>query len=167
MCNKKRKGYIQVYTGNGKGKTTAALGLALRAVGAGMKVFIAQFVKGCDYSELESIKKLSEHITIKQYGREKFIYNVENEDIARARKGLKEVEEIIRNGKYDIVILDEANIAVNLKLFSPQELIDIISSKPESMEIVITGRYADPLIIEKADLVTEMVEIKHYYKKWC
>jgi cob(I)alamin adenosyltransferase len=164
MCKEKRKGYIQVYTGDGKGKTTAALGLALRAVGAGMKVFIAQFVKGCDYSELESIKKLSEYITIKQYGREKFIYDVENEDIERARKGLNEVKEIIRNGEYDIVILDEANIAVNLKLFSPQELIEIISSKPEHMEIVITGRYADPLIIEKADLVTEMVEIKHYYK---
>lgn len=160
------KGYVQVYTGNGKGKTTAAFGLALRAAGAGLKVFIAQFVKGMKYSELESIKKLDDMITIKQYGRGWFIEKeINQEDINLAQNGLKEVRNIINSGDYQLVILDEANIATHFKLFSPQELLDIINSKPEHVELVITGRHADPLIIDKADLVTEMHEIKHYYHK--
>ena len=158
------KGYVQVYTGNGKGKTTAAFGLAIRAAGAGLKVFIAQFVKGMRYSELESIKKLDDMITIKQYGRRWFIQKkINQKDINLAQKGLKEVKNIINSGNYQLVILDEANIATHFKLFSPQELLDLINSKPDHVELVITGRYADPLIIDKADLVTEMHEIKHYY----
>ena len=160
------KGYVQVYTGNGKGKTTAAFGLAVRAAGAGLKVFIAQFVKGMRYSELESIKKLDDMITIKQYGRGWFIKKkINQKDINLAQKGLKEVKNIINSGNYQLVILDEANIATHFKLFSPPELLDLINSKPDHVELVITGRYADPLIIDKADLVTEMHEIKHYYNK--
>ena len=158
-------GYVQVYTGDGKGKTTAAFGLALRAAGAGLKVFIAQFVKGMKYSELDAIRILP-NITIKQYGRNCFVYGKpEKEDIKRARDGLIEVKEIITSDKYQIVILDEANIAVCYNLFSAEELLEVINSKPESTELVITGRRADKKIIDMADLVTEMLEIKHYYSK--
>ena len=160
------KGYVQVYTGNGKGKTTAALGLALRAAGAGLKVFIAQFAKGSKYSELESLKKFDDVIVIKQYGRKDFIRKEAiPEDINLAQEGLKEVRNIITSGEYPLVILDEANIATYFKLFSPQELLDLIHSKPEHVELVITGRYADSLIMDNADLVTEMREIKHYSHK--
>ena len=160
------KGYVQVYTGDGKGKTTAAFGLALRAAGAGFRVFIAQFVKKMKYCELKSLKKFEDIITVKQYGREDFIRDKANqEDINLARKGLKEVADIINAGEYQLVILDEANVATHFNLFTPQELLDIINSKPEHVELVITGRNANPLIIEKADLVTEMREIKHYYHK--
>ena len=160
------KGYVQVYTGDGKGKTTAALGLALRAVGAGLKVYIAQFVKGMKYSELDAMKKLSDSITIKQYGRDCFIYrDPEKEDIQAAQEGLKEVWEIMCSGEYQMIILDEANIATYYNLFSVDDLLDFIRAKPEEVELVITGRKADPRIIEEADLVTEMREIKHYYQK--
>ena len=158
------KGYIQIYTGNGKGKTTAAFGLALRAIGAGLKVYIAQFVKGVEYSELESVKRLSDFITLKQYGLGFFVNRKPNkEDVRIAREGLKEVREIMCSGAYDLVILDEANIAICYDLFSVEDLLDFMRAKPESVELVITGRRADPRIIEWADLVTEMKEIKHYY----
>ncbi|MFH1195979.1 MAG: cob(I)yrinic acid a,c-diamide adenosyltransferase [bacterium] len=157
------KGYIHIYTGNGKGKTTAALGLALRAAGAGKSVFIAQFVKGMHYSELEAIKRIPE-IEIKQYGLDCFIINEPtNADIQAAQAGLAEVSEIIKAGKYDLVILDEACIAIYYRLFNSGELIEILELKPESMEIIITGRYAPPELIAMADLVTEMHEVKHYY----
>ena len=159
-------GYIHIYTGNGKGKTTASLGLALRAAGAGKKVFIAQFVKGMHYAELDALKRFEPEITLRQYGRDCFIrYEPEAEDINLAKQGLTEVTDKIRSGKYDIVILDEACIALYYKLFSLDELLGIIASKPESLEIVITGRYAPPELIEIADLVTEMIEVKHYYSK--
>ena len=159
------KGYVQVYTGDGKGKTTAALGLALRAFGAGLNVYIAQFVKGMDYSELITLENLSEHITLKQYGRDCFIKKApQEEDILAAREGLKEVKEIMDSGKYQVIILDEANIATFYELFSVEELLDLIRNKPKDIELVITGRRADPRVIEAADLVTEMKEIKHYYQ---
>jgi len=159
------KGYVQVYTGDGKGKTTAALGLAVRAAGAGLNVYIAQFVKGMHYSELITLGKLSEHITIKQYGRDCFIKNEpQEEDIQAAREGLREVREIISSGKYQVIILDEANIATLYELIRVEELLDLIKTKPEDVELVITGRRADPRIIEVADLVTEMKEVKHYYQ---
>jgi len=158
------KGYIQIYTGNGKGKTTAAFGLALRAVGAGLKVYIAQFVKGVDYSELNSVKRLSDSITLRQFGLGFFVNREpDKEDIRVAREGLKEVQEIMCSGMYDLVILDEANIATHYNLFSVEDLLDFMRAKPESVELVITGRMADPQVIESADLVTEMKEIKHYY----
>ncbi len=159
------KGYVQVYTGDGKGKTTAALGLALRAVGAGLKVYIAQFVKGMHYSELISLDMLSEHITLKQYGRNCFINkDPQKEDIQAAQEGLREVREVMNSGEYQVIILDEANIATLYDLFSVEDLLDIIKKKPEDVELVITGRRADPRIIEAADLVTEMKEVKHYYQ---
>lgn len=159
------KGYVQVYTGDGKGKTTAALGLALRACGAGLRVYIAQFVKGMKYSELASIEMLSPQVTIRQYGRDCFIRkDPEPEDIQAAQAGLAEVREIMRCRTHQLIILDEANIATWYHLISVDDLLALIQEKPDEVELVITGRNADPAIIAAADLVTEMKEVKHYYR---
>lgn len=161
----KEKGYIQVYTGDGKGKTTAAFGLALRAAGAGKKVFIGQFVKGMHYSELDIIPKIP-NINIKQYGLDCFIYNEPSQDdIDAARAGFFEMKDILCSGEYDLVIMDEANIALYYKLFTFDELRQALISRAEHVEVVITGRKAPKELIEMADLVTEMKEIKHYYTK--
>ncbi len=158
-----KKGYVQIYTGDGKGKTTAAFGLAMRASGAGFKVFIGQFVKGRNYSELKTFPKL-ENIEIKQYGQESFIIDKPSEtDIRLAREGLKEIESKLVSGDYDIVILDEGNIAIFFKLFTAEELIEVLEKRAPKTEVVITGRRATDQLIEYADLVTEMKEIKHYY----
>lgn len=160
------RGCLQVYTGNGKGKTTAALGLALRAAGAGLRVYIAQFVKGMDYSELKSIQHLSEWITLKQFGRGCFIRGEPtDEDVQAARAGLAEAQRVMESDEADLLILDEANIATHFNLFSIEELLDLIDNRPPTMELVITGRNADNRVIERADLVTEMNEVKHYYNK--
>jgi cob(I)alamin adenosyltransferase len=160
------KGYIHLYTGNGKGKTTAAIGLAIRAVGAGKKVFFAQFVKGNTYSEILTIKRTLPEIHIKQYGLDCFIYNEPTaEDVRAARQGLEEVSEIMIQGNYDVVILDEACIALYYNLFTTKELIEVLNKKNETTEIVITGRYATSELMDVCDLVTEMKEIKHYYTK--
>ena len=160
------KGYVHIYTGDGKGKTTAALGLALRAAGAGLKVFFAQFLKSGTYSELKALERFSDLIKVRQYGRGCFISGMpEKEDIEYAKKGLNEVKEIISSGKYDLVVLDEINIAVYFGLISLDELLEVIRQRPAHVELVLTGRRADPKLIEEADLVTEMKEIKHYYKK--
>lgn len=159
------KGYIQVYTGNGKGKTTAALGLAVRAVGAGLKVYIAQFLKGMDYAELHSLKNFS-NITLERFGRPQFIHGKpDKEDIRLAREGLKRIREVLSSGNYDVVILDEANIAVHLKLFSAEELIEAIRGRASNVEVVVTGRYAPEELLKIADLITEMKDVKHYYEK--
>jgi cob(I)alamin adenosyltransferase len=160
------QGFIQVYTGNGKGKTTAALGLALRSYGAGKRIFIGQFIKGKHYSELDAIKNCLNDIELKQYGLDCFIVNEpEEKDILAAKNGLAEMEKIIQSGKYDLVIMDELNIALYYKLFEIDSVLEILKSKPKHVEIVITGRYAHERIIDIADLVTEMVEVKHYYSK--
>lgn len=159
-------GYIHVYTGNGKGKTTAAFGLALRAAGAGLKVFIGQFIKGKPYSEIAVIDKYLKNITVKQYGLGCFIVNVPtDDDIKAARRGLDEMHEIIREGKFDVVIMDEIHIALHYKLFEAEELLEIITDKAEHVELILTGRYAPQPIIDRADLVTEMKEVKHYFQK--
>jgi len=161
-----RRGYIQVYTGNGKGKTTAALGLALRAAGAGLKVFIAQFIKKRKCSEHKAMERFKDLITIKQYGtgflRSKIPTPSEK---ASAKKGLEDVKKALLSGQYDMVMLDEVNIATHYGLLSVDELLDVLEKKPSGVELILTGRYADKRIIEKADLVTKMKEIKHYYRK--
>jgi cob(I)alamin adenosyltransferase len=160
------KGYVQLYYGNGKGKTTAAMGLALRAAGCGLQVFIAQFVKGLKYSELISLAKLRDNITVKQYGRGCFIKReATQKDVDAALKGLAEVKKIVASGKYDMVILDEITIAEYFKLLSVEDILALIASKPKNVELILTGRKADSRIVEAADLVTEMVEIKHYYNE--
>ncbi|MCG8335646.1 MAG: cob(I)yrinic acid a,c-diamide adenosyltransferase [Proteobacteria bacterium] len=160
------KGYVQVYTGNGKGKTTAALGLTLRAVGAGYKIFIGQFVKGMTYAELESLGRLTEQVTVRQYGRDVFIRNnPKPEDIEKAKAGLDEIRAAATSGEYQVVIMDEGNIATSLKLIDVDDILELIETKHEGTELIITGRNADPKLIERADLVTEMKEVKHYYKE--
>lgn len=159
-----KKGYVHVYTGNGKGKTTAALGMALRAAGAGLNVFIAQFVKSMEYSEIKALKRFDDCITVKQYGQGCFIENGAcAEDIAIAQKGLSEVKSVLASDRYQVVILDEAAIAVHFNLFSDDELLAALGGRHESAEVIVTGRYASEALIRYADLVTNMQEIKHYY----
>ncbi len=159
-------GYVQVYTGDGKGKTTAAIGLAVRAAGAGLKVFIAQFIKQGDYSEIKTLRKLSDMITVEQYGMGRFVDGKPiKEDFAIAAEGLKRVRQVMHSGKYDVVILEEANVAVSYGLITEQQLLDMITAKPDEVEMVITGRNASPLVLDRADLVTEMRPVKHYYNK--
>ncbi len=159
------KGYVQIYTGNGKGKTTAALGLCLRAVCAGKKVFFGQFIKGMPYSELKAASYLPD-FEMKQYGNDCFIYRDPTEkDINLAKNGLKALGEIVRSGLYDIVVMDEINIALYFKLFDVKDVLDILADRPEHTEVVLTGRYAPEELVEVADLVTEMKEIKHYYQQ--
>ena len=164
-----RKGYIQIYTGNAKGKTTAALGLALRAAGAGHTVFIAQFVKKRKCSEHKAFERFSDIITVKQFGTG-FIKSGQQSAISSqqkltARKGFEEVMAVIASKQFDMVILDEINVATHYGLLSVEEVLELLDAKPLNVELVLTGRYADERIIEKADLVTEMKEIKHYFKK--
>ena len=160
------KAYIHVYTGNGKGKTTAAFGLALRAVGAGMKVFIGQFVKGKTYNENIAIARYLKNITVQQFGLGCFIVNTPtDDDIRAAGKGLDKMSKIIEAGEHNLVIMDEVNIALYYKLIDVNQLIDIMKNKPDHIELVLTGRYAPQEIINIADLVTEMKEVKHYYQQ--
>lgn len=159
------KGYIQVYTGNGKGKTTAALGLTLRACGAGKRVLFAQFIKKGNYAEIEALSRFFPTVDVRQYGLGRFISGAPTEeDIRAAQDGLRELEQLISFGFYDVVVLDEANVAVHRGLFVPDKLIRLIQNRPPDMEIVLTGRHASPEILEIADLVTEMREIKHYFR---
>jgi len=161
-----RKGYTQVYTGNGKGKTTAAIGLSIRAAGAGLSVFIAQFIKMGDYSEIKALTRFSDLINVEQFGLGRFANRKPApEDIAAAQKGLERVRTVMASDEYDIIIMEEANVAVKLGLFNEQELIELIINKPPDKELVITGRGASARVIENADLVTEMKSIKHYYQK--
>jgi cob(I)alamin adenosyltransferase len=161
-----RKGYIQVYTGNGKGKTTAALGLALRSVGAGFRVFIAQFIKKRRCSEHVLLDELRDRVTVKQYGTGFLLGKKPTKAaIQAARTGYEEVRKALLSEQYDVVILDEANVAVRYGLITTQELLDLMALKPKKVELVITGRYADEKVMQAADLVTEMCEIKHYAKQ--
>jgi cob(I)alamin adenosyltransferase len=160
------KGFVQVYTGDGKGKTTAALGLSLRAAGAGLKVFITQFIKMGDYSEIKALHRFSDLITVEQYGLGRFIKGDPSiDDISAARKGLEKVHAVLLGAKHDVVIMEEANVAVMCGLFSVDDILGLIAIKPESVELIITGRGADPRIVKIADIVTEMKCIKHNYNR--
>ena len=159
------KGYLQIYTGDGKGKTTAAIGLAVRAAGAGLKVYIAQFMKLGDYGEIAALKRLSDCITVEQFGTGRFIRgNPAPEDIAAARGGIERVRAIFEGRGHQLVVLDEANVAAACGLFSPADLLDLVRARPEGVEVVVTGRRAAPELIAQADLVTEMKAVKHYYQ---
>ena len=161
-----KQGYLHVYTGDGKGKTTAAFGLALRAAGAGLRVFVVQFVKGMWYAELAALEKLADSITVLQAGRDCFIHrDPAEEDIRAAREGLEAARRAMQSGDYRLVILDEANIATYYNLFAVDELLELIESRPPDVEVVVTGRKADPRLLQAADLVTDMREVKHYYTR--
>ncbi len=162
-----QKGYIQVYTGNGKGKTTCMLGLTLRACGAGKKVFIGQFMKKGNYSEIKALTQYLPQVVTEQYGSGKFISKETKglDDIKAAQEGYKKALKLVSGSDYDIVILDEVNVAVQIGLISEEELLTLMDTKADTTELVLTGRYATDKVIERADLVTEMAEIKHYFEK--
>jgi cob(I)alamin adenosyltransferase len=162
----KERGLVQVYTGNGKGKTTAALGLALRAAGHGKKTCVIQFMKGeIYYGELGAAKLLSPYLEIIQMGRPDFVSktNPDPKDVRLARQGLDLARDILAGRKYDIVVLDEINVALDFGLIGLDDVIALIDARPPETELILTGRYAKKEIIERADLVTEMTEIKHPY----
>ncbi len=162
------RGYVQIYTGNGKGKTTASLGLAFRAVGRGLKVCMVQFIKGGDeYGEHLLAKKLAPLLTIHQTGRDNWIFKdkLDPEDIRIANETLALARSALKSGEYDLVILDEINGAVWFGLIDVEQVLQLVKDKPDNVELVLTGRSADEQLIEVADLVTEMCEIKHYYQR--
>jgi cob(I)alamin adenosyltransferase len=166
--NKLKQGFVQIYTGNGKGKSTAAIGQAVRAAGFGLKTYIAQFMKEYPYNELISLKHLSEWISIEQFGGDEFVYKKElpdEEELTKSQKGMQSAREKMLSGEYDIVILDEAIVAIYFKLIETRELTEFIKAKPENVELILTGRYCPEELIELADLVTEMKEVKHYYQR--
>ncbi len=165
-ASKKQPGLVQVYSGNGKGKTTAALGLALRAAGHGKKTCVIQFMKGeIYYGELGAASMLSPYLEIIQMGRPDFVNknNPDPKDVQLARRAVELAKEILAGKKYDILVLDEINVALDFGLIELADVMALIDAKPAETELILTGRYAKKEIIERADLVTEMKEIKHPY----
>ena len=160
-------GLIHVYTGNGKGKTTAAIGLGIRALGNGLKVLMIQFMKGRRYSELDALEQVKD-FTVVQFGRDEFVSkkNPEKIDIDLAQKGISYAREVLQKNLFDVVILDEINVAVDFQLIALDEVLNLLKLKPKTMELILTGRYAPPELIKHADVVSEVLEIKHPYQKW-
>ncbi|MCD4783465.1 MAG: cob(I)yrinic acid a,c-diamide adenosyltransferase [Candidatus Eremiobacteraeota bacterium] len=159
------KGRVQVYTGDGKGKTTAALGLAIRAAGHGLKIKIIQFMKGrFDYGEIAAMKRFPE-ISMHQFGRVDLVYKGKEKEIdyQQAQSALKMAMDSLHDPDLDILILDEINVAIHFDLINTESLLDLLNNRPKNMEIIITGRKAPEEIIERADLVTRMESVKHYY----
>ena len=163
---KTAKGLVIVITGDGKGKTTAAFGQALRAIGQGYKVFVQQFMKGRKYGEFIAAEKYLPHLTISMSGLDSFVMrdNPAAIDIELAQKGLDTAQKAINSGKYDIIILDEINVALDFKLIALTAVIELIKNKPANLDLILTGRYAPPEIIELADTVSQVHEVKHHYK---
>lgn len=160
------KGYIHIYTGGGKGKTTAAFGLALRAAGAGRRVFVGQFIKDMEYHEVTLIRKALPEITVELFGTGEGCLIVREggeRDISCAEQGLMRVKEVMLSGEYQMVILDEILVAMLLGLVSEDQIAEIMSLRPDPVELILTGRGATQRLIDMADLVTECAEIKHYY----
>ncbi len=163
----KTRGLVELFTGDGKGKTSAALGVALRALGQGLKVYIVFFMKGdFPYGEQKVLSQLP-GITFERFGFQDFVdpANVKPEEKAEAKKAVQAARKAMLSGKYDVVILDEVNVAVAWKLIDIEEVIKLVQDRPENVELILTGRYADPRLIELADLVTDMVKVKHPYDK--
>ncbi len=160
-------GLVQVYTGDGKGKTTAALGLALRAAGSGLRTFIGQFMKGSPYGELEALRQLEPLVVIEQFGDRKHVRPGEPspKQIAQAQAGLRRIEQVLQSNEFDIVVMDEVNIACHFGVLPLSEVLCVLENRPANVEIVLTGRHAPVEILELADLVTEMVQIRHPYQK--
>jgi cob(I)alamin adenosyltransferase len=158
------KGYVQVYTGDGKCKTTAALGLTLRAVGAGLRVYLGQFIKGHEYSEIRLLRERFPEVMVEQYGAGKFIRGAPTADeVSAGHSGLEALTRALHSGLYDVVIADEASTAVMAGLFTEQDLLNLIGEKPDSVELVLTGRGAGQALQDRADLVTDMHCVKHYF----
>jgi cob(I)alamin adenosyltransferase len=165
---KLEQGFTQIYTGNGKGKTTAAIGQAVRAAGAGLKTYIIQFMKDFPYGELNSLNHLSEWITIEKVGKDDYVFRKEpppKEEIEKAKLALEKAKQKMLSGDYDLIILDEICVAIYFGLFPVDEVLLFLDAKPDNIELILTGRYCPQSLIERADLVTEMKEVKHYYQK--
>ncbi|MBN1366111.1 MAG: cob(I)yrinic acid a,c-diamide adenosyltransferase [Syntrophaceae bacterium] len=162
---KKNTGLIMVFTGNGKGKTTAAFGQALRAIGQGYKIFILQFMKGRKYGEFIAAEKYLPPLTIRLSGLDSFVMrdNPAAIDIELAQKGLSTARKAIMSGKYDMVVLDEINVALYFNLLKLKDVIDLIKNKPPALDLILTGRYAPKEIIKLADTVSDVQEVKHHY----
>jgi cob(I)alamin adenosyltransferase len=160
------QGLIQVYTGDGKGKTTCALGLALRAVGQGLKVYMVQFMKGRDTGEARAAARLAPELTLRSFGRPGMVNlaSPAGEDLALAREALDLARQVISAGEHDLVILDEINVALNYRLIPLEEVLKLLGGRPPWVEVVLTGRQAPPEVVALADLVTEMRPLKHYYE---
>ncbi|UKL13519.1 cob(I)yrinic acid a,c-diamide adenosyltransferase [Dissulfurimicrobium hydrothermale] len=162
----RERGYVHIYTGDGKGKTTAALGLTLRAVGAGWRVFWGQFLKEGEFSEIKAMRSFGGQVVVQQYGAGRFIRGRPcEEDIKLARKGFDEIKGIVRGGLYDMVVMDEINVAMHYGLIGFDEMKELLESRPSGVEIILTGRWADETLFKDADVVTEMRCIKHYYER--
>lgn len=162
----KKLGLIHIYTGSGQGKTSAAFGLAWRALGAGLKVCLIQFMKTGQYSEIKALRKFKK-ASLCQFGRKSFV-NLKKPakiDVDLAEKGLEKAQDVLKSKKYNLVILDEINVAIKFKLLKLLKLLKLIKEKPKRVELVLTGRYAHPKVIKLADYVTEMKEIKHPFKR--
>lgn len=160
------RGYVHIYTGDGKGKTTAALGLALRAAGSGLRTYIVQFMKGQYYGELDSVKMLSPYVVMEQFGTSGFLEFKDTPDpdhVMHAHKAMERVSELMDTTEYNIIIADEIITAMLFHLIQEGDILKLMGKKPYGVEFVITGRGATESLIDKADLVTEMREIKHYY----
>ncbi len=161
-----KRRYIQIYTGEGKGKTTASLGLILRALGAGWRVLLIQFLKKGEFSEIKALKKLDSTLTILQFGSGRFVRGrPSKEDRKRALEGLATAKGMMLSGQYDMVVLDEINVAINLGLLPLAEVVSFIDKRPQDVELVLTGRGAPEEILERADLVTECRKVRHYFDK--
>jgi cob(I)alamin adenosyltransferase len=159
------KGCIHVYTGDGKGKTTAAIGLAVRAAGAGLRVFIAQFMKLGEYGEIDGLKPLAHLVTVEQFGTGRFVRGAPDaQDLAAARRGLDRVRAVFAARAHELVILDEANVAAAVGAVTTADLLTLLDRKGEATEVVLTGRAAPPEIVARADLVTEMKAVRHYFQ---
>ncbi len=161
------KGLVQIYTGDGKGKTTAAIGLAIRAAGRDLNIFIGQFMKTPDYGEHKALERFSDQISMEQYGTKGFHMDEgpTEKEKEKAEEGLEKIREAMLSQDYDIVIADEICVAYHFDLLKLEDLINLIEDRPENVELVLTGRKAPEKLIEKADLVTEMKEIKHPYQE--
>lgn len=159
------RGYIQIYTGEGKGKTTAALGLAIRASGHGLRTYIGQFMKGQPSGENMALQG-NPFIHIEQYGEASFLRREEisPRDIALAQSGLERALSAMTSGEYDIVILDEVNTAVWFGLLKEEQVLELLDRKPPMVELILTGRRAPEALLARADLITEMHEVKHYFR---
>ena len=162
-----RSGLIQVYTGDGKGKTTAAIGLAVRAAGHGLRTYIGQFLKGRPYGELEALKRLVAWVKVEQYGLDSWMHvdSVTPEQRAAAEAGLARARDALLSGDYELVVLDEVNVALFFGLLTEEAVLQLMADKPAHVELVLTGRRAPPSILEQADLITEMIEVKHPYQQ--
>ena len=174
------RGLIHVYTGDGKGKTTAALGLALRAAGCGFCTYVCQFLKGQEYGELEAVQWLAAGapggacapITIERFGRPTFVHmsadgssTASEEDVRLAQAGLDAARRAMASGQYELVVLDEINVALYFKLLTVQDVLDLIDANPQGIELVLTGRRVPDEILARADYVTEMREVRHPYQQ--